>query len=227
MSFVLINNSQAVSAMKSRNVAKPSLRAVSLRIYTSAFSIFDMNIFLIQMSLKMQSIPKKIIQNSNRSQLTKSTSIQEAKRGNMQNQKKPMLNNTNTPLLPTHPLFPPLAIRRTIRLISRANTRPNTILRTMISRARRRRRQLHSLKLRIRDNPHPIQIPHQLEIRPTPRQPLPIPKMVFGDMIEHLIPRGGCIDSRLAVFVFRRRVRAVDERCICAHWTSRCRRRRM
>lgn len=97
------------------------------------------------------------------------------------------LHDPNTPLLP-HPLLSPLTIWRTIRFISGANTRPDPILRAMICRTRRRRRQLHSLELRIGDNPHPIQIPHELEIRPTTRQRLPGTVMEVSDVIEHSIP---------------------------------------
>lgn len=130
-----------------------------------------------------------------------------SERGNIQNQKKPpnprtrsrkrlYLQNPDTPLLSPHPLLPSLTIRCTVRLISRANTSPNTILRAMISRARRRGRQLHSLKLRIRDNPHTIKIPHKLKIRSTPSKRLPKTIVVRSDVVEHTIPSGGEVSQR-------------------------------
>lgn len=112
------------------------------------------------------------------------------------NRKRLYLQNPDTPLLSPHPLLPPLTIRRTVWLISRANTSPNTILRAMISRTGRRGRQLHSLKLRIRDNPHSIKIPHKLKIRPTPSKRLAKTVVVRSDVVEHTIPCRGEVPQR-------------------------------
>lgn len=112
------------------------------------------------------------------------------------NRKRLYLQNPDTPLLSPHPLLPPLTIRRTVWLISRANTSPNTILRAMISRAGRRRRQLHSLKLRIRDNPHSIKISHKLKIWPTASKRLAKTVVVRSDVVEHTIPCRGEVPQR-------------------------------
>ena len=109
-------------------------------------------------------------------------------------------SNPQSPPLAPHSLLPPPTIRRTERLISRPNIRPDSLQRPMISRTLRRRRQLQALELINADNPQRVKVLHQFKIRPAASQRLATLVMHRVHMVQHGVPGSavGGVDEPLA-----------------------------